>query len=91
MSRLKQWLTEGKITRKDRRTLSELIMDPEEGTFQLQDGFTVDVEKTRNGIDLIFQKGNDELIVTLTDICDSLGYNFQYEEERDSVVFHIKT
>lgn len=88
--RLKQYLTEGKITRKDRKTLSELLMNPEEGTFQLQDGFTIDAEKIRNGMDLIFQKGNDDLIITLTEICDSLGIDFQYEEERDSIVFHVK-
>lgn len=89
--RFKQYINEGKVTRKDRKSITELLMSPEEGTFQLQDGFTIDVEKTRNGIDLIFQKGNDDLVMTITEICDTLDLNFQYEEERDYVVFHIKT
>lgn len=88
--RLKQYLDEGKITRKDRKTLSELLMNPEEGTFKLQDGTTVDVEKAKNGVDILFDKGNDELVMSLAEICDSIGINFQYEKERDSVVFHVK-
>lgn len=88
--KFKQYLIEGEITKKDKKKLSQIIMNPKNGTFELEDGLEIKVNKTKSGPELSFSENNDDLIFQLTQLCDSIGYEFDYEEENGRIIFLIK-
>ncbi len=84
-----QFVNESKISPIAKRTLIGLVKNPNKGTVNV-DGMKVTTKPSGNGIIFTLPADDFEISMALTDIADTLGYDFNTKTSKQHMTFEVK-
>jgi hypothetical protein len=85
--KFKKYITEARLSSKDKKSLIALISKPKKATLDI--GGEVKAEPRRGGISFVFNADNFELSMALTDLADQLDYTFSVETKGNIITFFM--